>query len=218
VTGDQPTTFLNISSCDNFQPSKMSTMNGTVRDSRSLALWKRIALRSFFGGVGMAVALAAIVGGWLWYESRPKPPKPWNRAAIKAEYESADTEGSNNTIVVYYVLENTTDFDYQIEDGSSVSLDAQLDKDHSLSNDVNILSVTYPVVVLAKKRMRFAIHVNYPCTDKEKPNADRDEMKRHTEAVEAFMTKEFANLDGFDLLDETSRYEILLPGGWRSKK
>lgn len=45
--------------------------------------WKRTALTSAF-----AVALALIVGGWLWYLSRPKA---WNSTAIMANLKAAET-------------------------------------------------------------------------------------------------------------------------------
>lgn len=33
-----------------------------------------------------------------------------------------------------------------------------------------------------------------------------------------YVIDEFANLDGFDLLDETNRYEIIFPPGWKHPK
>ncbi len=33
-----------------------------------------------------------------------------------------------------------------------------------------------------------------------------------------YVADEFPNLDGFDLLDEGNRYEIIPPGGWKKTK
>jgi len=50
-------------------------------------------------GLRTAVGLAGITDCFVWYQSRPKPPKPWNRTAINAEYDSVGTEGDKNNIV-----------------------------------------------------------------------------------------------------------------------
>ncbi len=63
----------------------------------------------------------------------------------------------------------------------------------------------------AKKRVRFAVHLNYPYSTKEKENADLDERKKYRQAVEKYINDEMGNLDGFDLLNETNRYEIVFP-------
>lgn len=129
--------------------------------------WKKLLLIGIGWGLGTAVGLALIVGGFLWHESRPKPPvppKPWNSAAIKAEYDYVDTEGDKNTIVFYYTLENTTDFDYRLEDGAHVAMAGTLEQQHSLSEFDG--SVNYPISVPAKKRVRFAVHTNYPVWSK----------------------------------------------------
>jgi hypothetical protein len=52
---------------------------------------------------------------------------------------------------------------------------------------------------------------------KEKVNANADEHKKYKEAVEKYIADEFTNLEGFDLLDETNRYEIIFPAGWKHK-
>lgn len=42
-----------------------------------------MAIVSFFGGVGIALALCLILGGVYWYNSRPRP---WKTEAIKAHF------------------------------------------------------------------------------------------------------------------------------------
>jgi hypothetical protein len=53
---------------------------------------------------------------------------------------------------------------------------------------------------------------------KEKENPNAEERKKHQDAVEKFVADEFTNVDGFDLLDEISRYEIIFPAGWKQSK
>ena len=48
--------------------------------------WKRIAIISFFAGLGIALGVIALLGMALWYTSRPKP---WDARAIRAEYKQS---------------------------------------------------------------------------------------------------------------------------------
>ena len=186
-----------------------------------MAGWKKALLIGVGWGIGTVVGLAVVVGTYIWYDNRPKPPvppKPWNLSAIKADYDYAYTEGDNNNIIVYYTLENTTDFDYRVEDGQNVLMSAKLEKQNNLSPFGGRGRVDYPIFVPAKKRVRFAVHLSYPYSVKEKINADTEERKKYRQAVEKYITDELSNLDGFDLLDETDRYEIIFPAGWKRSK
>lgn len=180
--------------------------------------WKRSLLVGIGWGLGTAIGLVLIAGGFLWYQSRPKPPvppKPWNTSAIKAEYDYLDTEGDHNNIVLYYTLENTTDFDYRVEKNASITLSAKLLREKSLSVDSDPDTIDLPIVVPAKKRVRCPIHLKYPYPEKMKANPAPGEGKQYRDAVEAYVNKQLNNLDGFDLLDDENRYEIIFPGGWR---
>jgi hypothetical protein len=180
--------------------------------------WKRPLFIGIGWGLGTAVGLAVLVGGFLWYQGRPKPPKPpkpWDTAAIKAEYDHADTEGEKNTIIIYYTLENTTDFDYRIESGDQILMSATLMKQKNLSPFDENEKIDYPVFVPAKKRIRFPIHIGYTCPLKQKENADLEERRKHRRELEKYVATEMGNLDGFDLLDETNRYEIIFSAGWK---
>jgi hypothetical protein len=78
-------------------------------------------------------------------------------------------------------------------------------------------SISYPIFVPAKKRVRFAIHLTpYGYPGKEKENPDLAERRRYRHAIEKYLAEELTNLDGFDLLDESNRYEINFPSGWKT--
>jgi hypothetical protein len=53
---------------------------------------------------------------------------------------------------------------------------------------------------------------------KQKENPNLEERIKYREAIEKYVVDEFSNLDGFDLLDETNRYEIIFPSGWKHSK
>jgi hypothetical protein len=95
---------------------------------------------------------------------------------------------------------------------------AKLHQQNNLSPFGESGSIDYPIFVPAKKRVRFSIHINYPYPIKEKTDANLDERIKFREAVEKFATDNLSNLDGFDLLDQTNRYEIVFPAGWKPSK
>ncbi len=185
--------------------------------------WKKILLIGLGWGVGTTVTLTVLLGGIFWYTSRPKPPvppKPWNVSAIKAEYDFASTDADKNNIIFYYTLENTTDFDYRVEDSQHVTITAKLEEENSLTSFLKSEGVLdYPIFVPAKKRVRFVVHlIGYTYSVKAKDNATDEERRQRRSEVAKYVADKFANLDGFDLLDAETRYEIILPGGWKQSK
>jgi hypothetical protein len=86
----------------------------------------RIAVRSdllsqILGlGAGSLLMLAVIVVGGFWYMSRPKPPEPWDSAAIQAEFLSLAASNERDVINLWYTVKNSTRLDYKINDVSAV--------------------------------------------------------------------------------------------------
>jgi hypothetical protein len=150
----------------------------------------------------------------------PAPPKPWDSKSIKAEYDSASTEGDSNNIEVSYTLENTTDFDYRVTDATNVTMTAKLARQNELSSfNEDSGKIDYPIFIPAKKRVRFDIHINYQYPVKQTlPHPDLEERRKYRAGLEKYMSEELGNLDGFDFLDESSRYEIIFPAGWKHSK
>jgi hypothetical protein len=181
--------------------------------------WKKLLLMGVGWGVGTAVGLALIVGGFLAYQSRPKPPKPWNASAIKAEYDHVTTEGKENTIVFFYILENMTDFDYRLDKEQKSTMTARLEKQNGLTPFLSSEGIEYPIFVPARKRMRFLVHMEgYSYSTKEKDDATAEERKQYRASLEKYVGEKLDNLNGFDLLDEENRYEIVFPAGWKDSE
>ena len=61
----------------------------------------------------------------------------------------------------------------------------------------------------------FKIHLAYPYPEEEKENATNEERLKYHEAVGKFIAGKMTNLDGFELLDEANRYEIVFLAGWK---
>lgn len=78
--------------------------------------WQKLVLRAASFGAAFAVVSCLIVGSWLWYESHPHEPK-WNSTAIRATFKQVGitTAVPRPKLTFSYVLENTTDTDYSIE-------------------------------------------------------------------------------------------------------
>jgi hypothetical protein len=180
--------------------------------------WKKILLRAAGFGGGFATVAAVILGGILWWTNRPVKPKPWDDKAIIASYESLDTEGDNNTFRFTYTLENKTDTDFRVENDSRVHLAAFLKHSQSLSfSDTQNLHADYPIYIPAKSRVRFQVHLGYPYPIKPNYDASDDEQHDFNTRVAQYVTKELGNIDGFDFLDDDSRYKIVMPNGWEAR-
>jgi hypothetical protein len=216
----QPKAFEKIDEVEEAEIVVLKDGGGT---GGKTSMWKRTLFIGIGWGLGTAVGLAVIVGGLLWYENRPKPPtppkppKPWDVASIKAEYDYVDTEGDKNSLVFYYILENTTDFDYELQNDNRVRMNATLEQQKSLSpfSAGDFEKIDYPIFVPAKKRVRFSIHIGYTYPVKQKENADLEERRAYRRGIEKYVADKMGNLDGFDLLEETNRYEIIFPAGWK---
>jgi len=181
-----------------------------------MATIKKIIISSIVGGVSFAVSIAIIFGIFFWYQNKPKPPKPWNKDTITATYDSVDTEGEKNYFVFYYTLQNNTDFDYNFSDLTNITVMAKLKKQNSLSGQKKdeFLKPDYPILIPAKQRIRFALHLGYPYDKTLKKDASKEEREKYRKDMEAYANKEFSNLDGFVLFDELNRYQIEFPKGW----
>lgn len=63
------------------------------------------------------------LGALTWLGSKPKPPKPWNSAAIVARNSPSFNPGkTNREIQLSYSLENTTEADYQIDSDAHLKI------------------------------------------------------------------------------------------------
>jgi hypothetical protein len=75
--------------------------------------WKRILMTGIWFGVGFALALTAIIGGYSWWESRPKQ---WSSQTITAKIGEISVNNSEGggTVSFEYALTNNTKDDYHL--------------------------------------------------------------------------------------------------------
>jgi hypothetical protein len=159
--------------------------------------------------------LCAVVGSLIWYQGRPKPPKPWSKQAITAEYDYVSTD-DDNKIFFYYTVQNNTESDYRLESDTQVELAARLKEEKAFDSSGKIVTLDYPVFIPVKGRVRLKVKIpqTYPAHDKEETS---DERHNHHTKVAQYITTEATNLDGFVLLDTANKYEIDFPSGWEKE-
>jgi hypothetical protein len=183
-----------------------------------MEVWKKIILWSVGIGAGFAITASLVVGGFIWWSSRPTKPKPWNQTAITAKYDSVDVDVKDQHIYFVYILENHTDSDFTLENNSGVHLGASLKRSSSISfSDSEYLTADYPIYVPAKHSVRIKLHIKYPYKIPFNYEASDDEKHDWETKLTVFLVKELSNLNGFVLMDENSRYQIDFPSGWRDR-
>jgi hypothetical protein len=137
---------------------------------------------------------------------------------LKATYDCLDTEGDEKTFLFYYILANETAFDYKADNRADVIVAAHLQEENALTveRDEGHIRIDYPLIVPAKQRVKFAIHLAYRYRGKETLNADAslEERKNYYKALADYVSKELDNLDGFLLFDKANRCQINFPKGW----
>ncbi len=176
---------------------------------------KRLILRSAAFGVGFAAALSLIVGGWNLYANRPKPPKPWNNRAITATYRNVQT-GNGSKVKFNYVLANNTDTDYRI-DSTTAHVAMKIDSPDTYAPFGHYVELDSPIFIPARRNTVMVLTLDSLNPPSPPTNASDEEREKYRTALEGYLsTKEV--IKGFVLLDESTRYEIDFPPGWKDHK
>jgi hypothetical protein len=146
--------------------------------------------------------MAAVLGAWIWYQSRLTKPKPWNAKVITATFdypnvEFGEPEGQNGFqpegIVLYYALENTTDIDYLMPSQEQIELDARLKREKSLSAGGDNLTLGKERIFIPPKQgKRLAFHFHYPVTENFGPEPKtKEEQRKKWKLIADYMKESF---------------------------
>jgi hypothetical protein len=167
--------------------------------------WKKIVLRAAGFGGGFAVAAVIILGGVVWWSSRPAKPKPWDTKAITANFITAKSYGGTDPYFDFeYGMKNNTDSDYRLPEKITVMSKSGTD---TLSE---VVATWTPVNVFipAHQTVDYKLTVSYKSLfDNRTPDPD---MKKELD----FLNQQMAGAKGYVMFDETNRYEIDLPSGF----
>lgn len=188
-------------------------------DPQPITAWKKFAIRSFFGGMGFAVALALLAGAALWYHNRPERPKPWNNTALKGAFDGmgfktgGSSPGESYPAEFYYNVQNNTDGNYPIN-ASTLTPMAVLADGNVLSKELGRgqlgdATVDGPAFIPPGGTARITLRISYRYPN-EFTQADKDDYKK----ISKDLSYTLKGLSGFVIFDEQNHYRVDLPGGW----
>jgi hypothetical protein len=191
-----------------------------MSDTPSLSLWKRIAIRSFFGGVGIVIALGIVAGSILWYRERPERPKPWNETALTAKFDTMEIAAGGWTslqsypVSFFYNVRNNTDRNYEVDDAALTKM-AVLTDGMVLSKGFGNYQegdaiVEGPPFIPPGGTARIIVRVSYYFPDDFTKTDEHDSKK-----LIATFNHRLKELSGFVIFDEQNHYQINLPEGWK---
>jgi hypothetical protein len=179
----------------------------------TISTWKRIAIISFFSGFGVALAAALILGGFIWYTSRPTPPKSWNTSALVASGPpKCDAIEDGKRLELRYSVKNSTAIDYSLDAEAANKLRVMAKYvDGHLSQPVeNANQVDAPVFIPAGQLGALTLAVRLSLSDL--PTRGKAESEDdYRERLLAHLESTRPDIAGFALYDETNRYQIDLP-------
>lgn len=136
--------------------------------------------------------------------------KGWNREGIKATYMAAqlrEVDKTHSALVLSYDLNNFTDLDFRLAEGSGMVIMSRLNSNGSLSQEEPI-RLGYPVFLPAKQRARLTIEMSQTFAWPVRDDA------RYEEKLKEFVKQRLAGVQGFVLFDEASHSQIDLPAAW----
>lgn len=133
----------------------------------------------------------------------------WNRNGVKALYMATQLREVNKThasLILSYDLDNLTNVDYRLSDGSGVVIMSRAKSDGSLTQE-QAIHLSYPVFLPAGQRAHLAVEITKEFTW---PKDD----SHHDEKLKEFVRQTLATVRGFVLFDENSHSQIDLPAAW----
>ena len=192
-----------------FRKAIDTSVNG-VSVNNAASRFKTVMIKWFSFGAGFAVMCALIIAAVSWYSNRPKP---WNPSAITAVFDSFDIDSENYNLILYYILENKTSADYELQSTSKTRLMQKLKRQDSLIDGEGVLYDT-AVFIPAKNKVQFALKLNASFKKYFPANMSALAREERSKKIASFANGEMTNMNGFVLFDETNHYEILFPKSW----
>ena len=126
------------------------------------------------------------------------------------------TLNDKHYLLLYYVLNNATDTDYRLRDGSNVVMMMKVRGQSGGERELSPsdLTVFYPIFVPSRQRQIVVVKYlgqTYDFRLQLKLHASPKEEQAYHDKLGVFVRHQSPNLGGFVLLDKASRYRIELP-------
>lgn len=198
-----------------------------------MADWKRLLFIGVGWGLGTAVGLAILVGGFHWYKSRPKSPKPWNSKAIEAQYVDTwflENEKERKLAAVFtFDLRNNTEVDYTLEEKPSARIVVmqKLKSSDTLVSGMGLywllengsgtkpdefIPVATPILIPSGQAVRVGFWSGYDVVDIAAALGKDEKMQLSDQNQQKRIFKNsLKDTDSYVLLDKVNRYRIELP-------
>ena len=146
----------------------------------------------------------------------PKQPELWNSSAIRSTFEGVrvkEIDPTHAALFFSYDLENTTASDYRLANDPKMLIMGRLKSNSSLQAEDSI-QIDNSIFVPAKNRARIVLQASYPFNWPTQMFPGQVGPLTQ-EKFRSFVANKVADLRGFILFDQASRYQIELPGGWQ---
>lgn len=168
-----------------------------MRDEQSnRGRWLRYFALSTVAATGLVIVTITLV----WYINRPAKPRPWNGGAITATFTGMSVLADRPVAIFRYRFQNHTEQDYRLPGHDSIRI--VLLTGDGLLRDKAVRWVAMPSVPVGQK-----ISVEIQVDIDSSQLADGGDAKGSVDKVQRWLR----GMEGFIVLDESSRYEIQLP-------
>lgn len=179
--------------------------NGNMTETaKTPSVGRRLFLVSAGVGFGATLVVCVAVGVFMWWTSRPDPPKPWNTAAITTRFTGSLVQTEDRLIADFeYAVQNHTGRDYELP--PKANLFKILPGGKGLQPDESLewhgaTSVPSGQTMSITIRIQYEYNESYPFEDRE--NFDK---------LNPFMRIRMSEITGFAVLDRVNRYRIDFP-------
>jgi len=140
----------------------------------------------------------------------------WNSSAIQSSFAGVqvkEVDATHAALIFSYDLDNNTDTDYRLAKGPATVVMTRLKSSGSVSS-AEPVELDSSVFLPARNRTRIAVEItrnfNWPTG---LPGAQIGPVNQ--EKFRSLVAQEVANLSGFVVFDQTTHFQIELPGGWQ---
>jgi hypothetical protein len=187
--------------------SLMDTSNPALKP---LPPWKRLAIISLFCGAGFALMSGLILGGVVWYTSRPTPPKPWNATVIASKGPPGFSVSSDGSKVDFsYTVENRTKEDYHIRSSDEIQVMLRTN-DGTLSEPLSEKETSISLPIFIPPQQKAFLDFSVSLANIPQRNTAEPDQQFH-ERVRTYLNQYGQSVSGFVIFDSTNRYQIELP-------
>jgi hypothetical protein len=171
--------------------------------------WRKWFWRSVGFGAGAAVTIAILIGLFLWWRSRPTPPKPWNNSQLTSKFWNATIDDKGD-VTFRFQIKNASPDDYDIQNEDDLDVSAQ-SIDGALIPFGKFGHLETPIFIPGHRSsvvtLNTTMHYRGPSLESvSKDDRDYEILK--------YLRDTYGKVKAFIILDKTNRLEIDCPTDW----